>query len=78
MTSKYVPDAHESTGLVRRPPRGDQRGQTAGIDLAALDALIRHLEANGTPTVARAVKRKLVESYFARRRDEVKPAMQTS
>ena len=47
--------------------------KTARIYLAALDALIRHLEAKGMPTGARAIRREHVESYFAERRDQVKP-----
>jgi site-specific recombinase XerD len=47
--------------------------KTARIYLAALDALIRHLEAKGMPSGARAIRREHVESYFAERRDQVKP-----
>ena len=47
--------------------------KTARIYLAALDALIRHLDAKGMPTGARAIRREHVESYFAERRDQVKP-----
>jgi site-specific recombinase XerD len=47
--------------------------KTARIYLAALDALIRHLEAKAMPTGARAVRREHVESYFAERRETVKP-----
>src|SRR5690606_29861546 len=39
--------------------------KTRRIYLASLDALIRHLEAAGMPTKARAVRREHVESYFA-------------
>ena len=42
--------------------------------MAALDALIRHLEAHGMPTAARSVRREHVESYMAARREHVKPA----
>lgn len=47
--------------------------KTARIYLAALDALIRHLDAKGMPTGARAIRREHVESYFAVRREQVKP-----
>lgn len=47
--------------------------KTARIYLAALDALIRHLDAKGMPTGARAIRREHVESYFAERREQVKP-----
>jgi len=47
--------------------------KTARIYLAALDALIRHLESKAMPTGARAVRREHVESYFAERRETVKP-----
>jgi site-specific recombinase XerD len=47
--------------------------KTARIYLAALDALIRHLEAKAMPTGSRAVRREHVESYFAERRETVKP-----
>jgi site-specific recombinase XerD len=47
--------------------------KTARIYLAALGALIRHLEAKAMPTGARAVRREHVESYFAERRETVKP-----
>jgi site-specific recombinase XerD len=47
--------------------------KTARIYLAALVALIRHLEAKAMPTGARAVRREHVESYFAERRETVKP-----
>jgi len=73
-TSAYVPDAlhtlRESFALHLDATRADK---TARIYLAALDALIAHLGAHGMPTGARSVKREHVESYFARRRDEVKP-----
>ncbi len=74
-TSTYAPDAIASLrdsfalhlGHVRSP-------KTARIYLAALDGLIRHLEANGMPTAARSVRREHVESYFGERRRTVKPA----
>lgn len=47
--------------------------KTARIYLAALEALLRHLEAKGMPTGARAIRREHVESYFAARREAVKP-----
>jgi site-specific recombinase XerD len=47
--------------------------KTARIYLAALDALIKHLVAKGMPTGARAIRREHVESYFAKRREHVKP-----
>ncbi len=74
-TSAYVPDAlhtlRESFALHLDASRAEK---TARIYLAALGALIAHLEAQGMPTGARGVKREHVESYFARRRDQVKPA----
>jgi len=74
-TSTYAPDAlvtlRESFALHLDASRSDK---TAKIYLAALDALIRHLQAVGMPTAARGVKREHIESYVARRRDEVKPA----
>lgn len=73
-TSAYVPDAlrtlRDSFALHLDATRADK---TATIYLAALDSLIRHLEAQGMPTGARGVKREHVESFVARRRDEVKP-----
>ena len=48
--------------------------KTTRIYLAALDALIRHLEAKGMPTRASAIRREHVESYTALRRETVKPA----
>lgn len=48
--------------------------QTSRIYLAALDRLIAHLEANGMPTGARAVRREHVESFLAARRLTVAPA----
>jgi hypothetical protein len=68
--SEYVPDAlgslRDSFALHLDATRSDK---TTRVYLAALDALIRHLEAAGMPTTARAVRREHVESYFARRRD---------
>lgn len=73
-TSAYVPDAlhtlRESFALHLDATRATK---TSRIYLAALDALIRHLEAQGMPTGARGVKREHVESYIAKRRDVVKP-----
>lgn len=48
--------------------------KTAVIYLRTLDHLIAHLTAQGMPTGARAVRREHVESYFASRRERVKPA----
>jgi site-specific recombinase XerD len=74
VTSTYAPDAlaslRDSFALHLDATRADK---TARIYLAALDALIAHLEANGMPTGARGVRREHVESYFAGRRDVVKP-----
>jgi site-specific recombinase XerD len=71
----YIPDAlaslRDSFALHLGASRADK---TARIYLAALDALIRHLEANGMPTSARAVRREHIESYIAKRRETVKPA----
>jgi len=73
-TSTYAPDAldtlRDSFALHLDATRSDK---TSRIYLSALDALVRHLQANGMPTGARAVRREHVESYVARRRDEVKP-----
>ncbi len=73
-TSTYVPDAlltlRESYALHLAATRATK---TSRIYLAALDALIRHLQAQGMPTGARGVKREHVESYIAKRRDTVKP-----
>jgi site-specific recombinase XerD len=52
----------------------DRSPKTSRIYLQALDRLIAHLETNGMPTGARAVRREHVESYFAKRRDAVAPA----
>lgn len=74
MTVTYAPDAlhtlRESFALHLDASRSDS---TQRIYLAALDRLIGHLEANGMPTAARAVKREHVESFVAARRDTVKP-----
>lgn len=74
-TSTYAPDAlaslRESFALhlaSNRSPR------TARIYLAALDTLRRHLEAQGMPTAARAIRREHLESYLAMRRASVAPA----
>jgi site-specific recombinase XerD len=73
-TSEYAPDAlaslRDSFALHLDATRSEK---TARIDLAALDALMAHLEAKGMPTSARVVRREHVESYFAERRDKVKP-----
>ena len=73
-TSAYVPDAlhtlRESFALHLDATRADK---TARIYLTSLDALIAHLRVQGMPAGARGVKREHVESYFARRSDEVKP-----
>lgn len=72
--STYAPDAltslRESFGLHLDATRA---AKTTRIYLSALDALIRHLGANGMPTAARSVRREHVESYFAARRETVKP-----
>ncbi len=72
--SAYVPDAlhtlRESFALHLDATRA---AKTSRIYLAALDALIAHLRAQGMPTAARSVKREHVESYFAMRRDSVRP-----
>jgi site-specific recombinase XerD len=72
--STYAPDAltslRDSFALHLAATRAPK---TTTIYLAALNALIRHLEAQGMPTNARAVHREHVESYVARRREEVKP-----
>src|SRR5262245_3086951 len=74
VTSAYAPDAlhtlRESYALHLDATRA---AKTARIYLAALDALIVHLEARGMPTGARAIRREHVESYIAARRETVKP-----
>src|SRR5690349_366259 len=70
----YAPDAltslRDSFSLHLQATRAPS---TSRIYLSALDALIRHLEANGMPTAARTVRREHVESYIALRRDQVRP-----
>ena len=61
-------------GELRPPPRRHEATKTARIYLDALDNLIRHLESQGMPTAARAVRREHVESYLAARRDNVAPS----
>ena len=74
-TSAYAPDAlHTLRDSFELHLGASRAAKTTRIYLAALDALIAHLEAHGMPTGARGVKREHVESYIARRRDEVKPA----
>ena len=72
--STYAPDAltslRDSFALHLDATRSPK---TTKIYLAALDALVRHLAAAGMPTAARAVRREHVESYFAQRREKVKP-----
>jgi len=46
---------------------------TTKIYLAALDGLIRHLDANGMPTGVTAIRREHVESFLGVRRAAVKP-----
>src|SRR5262245_18410247 len=74
VTSEYAPDAlhtlRESYDLHLGATRA---AKTTRIYLAALDALIAHLERNGMPTGARAIRREHVESYIALRRETVKP-----
>ncbi|HEY8772466.1 MAG TPA: tyrosine-type recombinase/integrase [Candidatus Limnocylindria bacterium] len=73
-STTYVPDAlHTLRDSFRLHLDASRAAQTSRIYLAALDALIAHLEAQGMPTGARGVKREHVESYFARRRQQVKP-----
>jgi site-specific recombinase XerD len=77
-TSTYAPDAlaslRDSFALHLDATRAPA---TRRVYLAAIDNLIRYLEANGMPTAARAVKREHVESYIASRRELVKPASQS-
>jgi site-specific recombinase XerD len=74
-TSTYVPDSlvslRDSFALHLDATRSDN---TSRVYLNALGSLIRHLDAAGMPTGARAVRREHVESYFATRRQTVKPA----
>ena len=73
-TSTYVPDAlHTLRDSFRLHLDASRAAQTSRIYLAALDGLIGHLQTQGMPTGARGVKREHVESYFARRRNQVKP-----
>ncbi len=73
-TSTYAPDAlHTLRDSFELHLSASRAAKTTRIYLAALDALIHHLEALGMPTGARSVKREHIESYIARRRDEVKP-----
>jgi site-specific recombinase XerD len=74
-TSVYSPDAlgslRESYSLhlsATKAPR------TRDTYLAALDSLIAHLEANGMPLRAGAVRREHVESWMAEQRERVAPA----
>jgi site-specific recombinase XerD len=74
-TSVYAPDAfsslRDSFALHLDATRA---AKTARIYLDALDRLIAHLEAQGMPTAARAVRREHVESFLAVRRAVVKPS----
>ncbi|HUG47987.1 MAG TPA: tyrosine-type recombinase/integrase [Candidatus Limnocylindria bacterium] len=74
-TSTYAPDAltslRDSFALHLDATRAPA---TRRVYLSALDGLIGHLQAQGMPTAARAVKREHVESYLADRRDKIKPA----
>src|SRR5436309_903383 len=74
-TSAYTPDSlaslRDSFALHLDAARSPN---TARVYLNALAALIRHLVDAGMPTNARAVRREHVESYFAGRRQSVKPA----
>jgi site-specific recombinase XerD len=74
-TSTYVPDSldslRDSFALHLDATRA---ANTSRVYLNALGGLIRHLDAAGMPTGARAVGREHVESYFATRRQTVKPA----
>ncbi len=71
----YSPDAlgslRDSFALHLSATRAQK---TTTIYLAALDSLLRHLEANGMPTSAGAVRREHIESWLAERRDKVAPA----
>ncbi len=74
-TSTYAPDAltslRDSFALHLSATR---QPKTTRIYLAALDALVAHLQGNGMPTAARSVRREHVELDIAARRDQVKPA----
>lgn len=74
VTTAYAPDALTSLrdSFALHLDAG-HAPKTRRIYLAALARLIEHLEANGMPTNARAVKREHVESYIAARRSTVKP-----
>jgi site-specific recombinase XerD len=52
----------------------DRSPKTSRIYLAALDRLLAHLQAAGTPTTVRAIRREHIESYFAARRESVAPS----
>ena len=73
--AEYAPDAlvnlRESFALHLDATRAKK---TARIYLDALDSLIRHLESQGMPTAARAVRREHVESYLAARKPNVAPS----
>ena len=74
-TSIYAPDALASLrDSFALHLESGHAPKTSRIYLAALDALIRHLEAQGMPTGARAVRREHIESYLAMRRATVAPA----
>ena len=74
VTSTYAPDAlrslRDSFSLHLDATRADK---TARIYLSALDALIVHLDANGMPTCTGGARREHIESWFASRRDVVRP-----
>lgn len=75
MAVAYAPDAlaslRDSFAFHLDATRAEK---TTRIYLDAVNRLIRHLEAQGMPSSARAVRREHVESYFAERRDHVAPA----
>jgi site-specific recombinase XerD len=77
-TSTYSPDAlaslRDSFALHLDATKAPK---TSVIYLGALDSLLRHLQANGMPTGARAVRREHIESWMAERRTQVKPASQS-
>lgn len=74
MTIAYAPDAlHMLRDSFALHLDASRSKSTQRIYLAALDRLVRHLEANGMPTGARNVKREHVESFVAARRGMVKP-----
>jgi site-specific recombinase XerD len=77
-TSTYAPDAiHTLRDSFALHLDATRAPKTSRIYLAALDSLIRHLEAQGMPTGARAVRREHVESFLAARRVTVKPTTQS-